>query len=104
MKICVFSPQVVQQDDVVCVTKEAVQDKNAVNIKLKALSNCVSGENTSFRLLRKNKNCMCSVQQNEVKKSDLVENKFVSGIVRPAGQGSGHTHEPTNCQHSPVCF
>lgn len=72
MKICDFSPQVVPQDDVVCVTKEAVHDKNAVNIKLKASSNCVSGENTSFRLLRKNKNCMCSVQQNKVNKSDLV--------------------------------
>lgn len=96
MKICDFSPQVLPQDDVVCVTKEAVQDKKAVNIKLKASSNCVSGENTSFRLLRKNKNCICSVQQNTVTKSDLVENKFVCGTVRPAGQCSGHTHEPTN--------
>lgn len=96
MKICDFSPQVLPQDDVVCVTKEAVQDKKAVNIKLKASSNCVSGENTSFRLLRKNKNCICSVQQNTVTKSDLVENKIVCGTVRPAGQCSGHTHEPTN--------
>lgn len=102
--ICDFSPQVVPQDDVVCVTKDAVQDKNAVNIKLKASSNCVSGENTYFRLLRKNKNCMRSVQQNKVNKSYLVKNKFVCGIVRPAGQGSSRTHGPTNCQHSPVCF
>lgn len=39
---CSLSPQVVTQEDVICVNKEAVQDKNAVNIKLKASSNCVS--------------------------------------------------------------
>lgn len=39
---CVSSPQVVAQEDVVCVSKEAVQDKNAVNLKLKASSSCVS--------------------------------------------------------------
>lgn len=33
-------PQLVPKDDVVCVSKEAVQDKNAVNLKLKAASNC----------------------------------------------------------------
>ncbi len=46
----VFSLQPVPQDDVVCVSKEVVHDKNAVNLKLKASSNCVSSENTSFCL------------------------------------------------------
>lgn len=42
LKACYLSPQVVTQEDVTCVTKEAVQDKNAISIKLKASSNCVS--------------------------------------------------------------
>lgn len=37
-----FSLQPVPKDDVVCVSKEAVQDKNAVKLKLKASSSCVS--------------------------------------------------------------
>lgn len=45
-----LSPQPVPKDDVVCVSKEAVQDKNAVNLKLKASSNCVSQQNVSSGL------------------------------------------------------
>lgn len=48
MKPSDFSLQLVQQDDVVCVSKEAVQEKNAVNAKLKASSSCVSSANTYF--------------------------------------------------------
>lgn len=37
-----FYLQPVPKEDVVCVSKEAVEDKNSVSLKLKASSNCVS--------------------------------------------------------------
>lgn len=40
-------PKPAPQDDVVCVTKEAVQDKNAVSLKLKSNSNC---EDTKMKI------------------------------------------------------
>lgn len=40
----------VSQDDVVCVSKEAVQDKNAVSLKLKSTSTCVSLQDKPFLL------------------------------------------------------
>lgn len=45
-----FPLQPMEQEDVVCVSKDVVQDKNAVNLKLKASSTCVSSENTPFCL------------------------------------------------------
>ncbi|XP_056886937.1 hematopoietic progenitor cell antigen CD34 isoform X2 [Takifugu flavidus] len=40
-------PQVVTQDDVICVSQEAVQNRNAVSLKLKSSSTC---ENTRVKL------------------------------------------------------
>lgn len=38
------------KDDVVCVSKEAVQNKNAVSLKLKETSSCVSSNTFSMQL------------------------------------------------------
>lgn len=53
------------KDDVVCVSKEAVQDKNAVKLKLKASSTCVSTRKKTPSVLLCNLDlCWCEIITN----------------------------------------
>ncbi|KAA8593238.1 hypothetical protein FQN60_009354 [Etheostoma spectabile] len=69
-------PRPVPQEDVVCVSKEAVQDKNAVNLKLKASSNCKDSKMKIESVLQQlcGEDCKLDIYQED--NSDEV---FVSG-------------------------
>lgn len=76
-------PQPVPQDDVVCVSKEAVQDRNAVTLKLKTPSNC---EDTKVRIesvLQElcGEDCKLEIFQEDNSKEILVSGKYVEADV-----------------------
>lgn len=76
-------PQPVPEGDVVCVSKEAVQDKNAVNLKLKTSSNC---EDTRVRIesvLRElcGEDCKLKIFQEDNSDEILVSGKYVEADV-----------------------
>ncbi|XP_073324413.1 uncharacterized protein [Pagrus major] len=76
-------PQPVPKDDVVCVSKEAVQDKNAVKLKLKASSNCedtkVKIESVQQELC--GEDCKLEIFQEDNSDEILVSGKYVEDDV-----------------------
>jgi len=76
-------PQPVPQDDVVCVSKEAVQDKNAVNLKLKASSNCQDTKMKIQSVLQElcGEDCKLQIYQEDNSDEILVSGPYVEGDV-----------------------
>ncbi|XP_069005487.1 hematopoietic progenitor cell antigen CD34 [Embiotoca jacksoni] len=76
-------PRPVPQDDVVCVSKEAVQDKNAVNLKLKALSNCKDTKVKIESVLQElcGEDCKLELYQEDNTDEILVSGKYVEDDV-----------------------
>ncbi|XP_042352872.1 hematopoietic progenitor cell antigen CD34 [Plectropomus leopardus] len=75
-------PQVVP-DDIVCVSKEAVQDKNAVNLKLKASSNCEDTKKkiASVRQELCGEDCKLDIYQEDNSDEIIVSGKYVEDDV-----------------------
>lgn len=76
-------PKPVSQDDVVCVSKEAVQDKNAVNLKLKASSNCEDTKVKIESVLQElcGEDCKLEIYQEDNTDEILVSGKYVEDDV-----------------------
>ncbi|XP_034725307.1 hematopoietic progenitor cell antigen CD34 [Etheostoma cragini] len=76
-------PRPVPQEDVVCVTKEAVQDKNAVNLKLKASSNCKDSKMKIESVLQQlcGEDCKLDIYQEDNSGEVLVSGKYVEDDV-----------------------
>ncbi|GAA6216834.1 hematopoietic progenitor cell antigen CD34 [Lates japonicus] len=76
-------PKLVPRDDVVCVSKEAVQDKNAVNLKLKASSNCVDTKVKIESVLQElcGEDCKLEIYQEDNSDEILVSGKYVEADV-----------------------
>ncbi|XP_072308311.1 uncharacterized protein [Eucyclogobius newberryi] len=76
-------PKPVPRDDVVCVTKEAVQDKNAVSLKLKSNSNC---EDTKIKIVSVleelcGEDCKLQLYQEDNTNQILVAGDYVEADV-----------------------
>ncbi|XP_028303173.1 hematopoietic progenitor cell antigen CD34 isoform X2 [Gouania willdenowi] len=73
----------VPRDDVVCVTKEAVQDKNAVNLKLKESSNCEETKVKIESVLQElcGEDCKLEIYQEDGSDEILVSGKYVEADV-----------------------
>ncbi|KAM9859069.1 uncharacterized protein ACBR49_006744 [Aulostomus maculatus] len=76
-------PQPVPQDDVVCVSKEAVQDKNAVNLRLKASSNCKDTKVKIESVLQElcGEDCKLDIYQEDNSDQILVSGQYVEDDV-----------------------
>ncbi|XP_051269652.1 hematopoietic progenitor cell antigen CD34 isoform X2 [Dicentrarchus labrax] len=76
-------PKPVPQDDVVCVSKEAVQDKNAVNLKLKASSNCEETKVKLESVLQElcGEDCKLEIFQEDNSDEILVSGKYVEADI-----------------------
>ncbi|XP_044073023.1 hematopoietic progenitor cell antigen CD34 [Siniperca chuatsi] len=76
-------PQPVPQDDVICVSKEAVQNKNAVNLKLKASSNCKDTKVKIESVLQElcGEDCKLEIFQEDNSDEILVSGKYVEADV-----------------------
>ncbi|KAJ0023153.1 hypothetical protein NQD34_003052 [Periophthalmus magnuspinnatus] len=76
-------PKPVPQDDVVCVTKEAVQDKNAVNLKLKSASNCEDTKTKIVSVLEElcGEDCKLQLYQEDNTDQILVAGDYVEADV-----------------------
>lgn len=76
-------PQPVPQDDVVCVSKEAVQDKNAVSLKLKASSNCEDTKVKIESVLQElcGEDCKLEIFQEPNSDEIIVSGKYVEDDV-----------------------
>ncbi|KAM7422091.1 hypothetical protein PAMA_010255 [Pampus argenteus] len=76
-------PQPVPEEDVVCVSKEAVQDKNAVNLKLKASSNCKDTRVKIESVLQElcGEDCKLQIYQEDNSDEILVSGPYVEGDV-----------------------
>ncbi|XP_054473552.1 hematopoietic progenitor cell antigen CD34 [Anoplopoma fimbria] len=76
-------PRLVPQDDVVCVSKEAVQDKNAVNLKLKASSSCKETKVKLESVLQElcGEDCKLDIYQEDNSDQILVSGKYVEDDV-----------------------
>uniref|UniRef100_A0A8D3A382 Hematopoietic progenitor cell antigen CD34 n=1 Tax=Scophthalmus maximus TaxID=52904 RepID=A0A8D3A382_SCOMX len=76
-------PAPVPKDDVVCVSKEAVQDKNAVNLKLKASSNCEDTKLKIESVLEElcGEDCKLEIYQEDNTDEILVSGKYVEDDV-----------------------
>ncbi|XP_056294399.1 hematopoietic progenitor cell antigen CD34 isoform X1 [Pseudoliparis swirei] len=76
-------PRLVPQDDVVCVSKEAVQDKNAVNLKLKASSSCKDTKVKIESVLQElcGEDCKLDLYQEDNSDQILVSGKYVEDDV-----------------------
>uniref|UniRef100_A0A3Q3WQL8 Uncharacterized protein n=1 Tax=Mola mola TaxID=94237 RepID=A0A3Q3WQL8_MOLML len=69
-------------DDVICVSKEAVQDKNGINLKLKAASNC---ENTKVKIesvLQElcGEDCKLEIYQEDNSDETIISGKHVEDV------------------------
>ncbi|KAM3620789.1 uncharacterized protein V6R79_001965 [Siganus canaliculatus] len=77
------TPKLLPLDDVVCVTKEAVQNKNAVSLKLKAPSNCdetrVKIQSVLLELC--GEDCKLEIFQEDNSDEILVSGKYVEDDV-----------------------
>ncbi|XP_022046863.1 hematopoietic progenitor cell antigen CD34 isoform X2 [Acanthochromis polyacanthus] len=71
------------QEDVICVKKEAVQDKNAVNLKLKATSNCEDTKVKIISVLQElcGEDCKLEIYQENNSDEILVSGKYVEDDV-----------------------
>lgn len=76
-------PKPVPQDDVVCVTKEAVQDKNAVSLKLKSSSNCEDTKTKIQSVLEElcGEDCKLQLYQEDGSDQILVAGDYVETDV-----------------------
>ncbi|XP_032368580.1 hematopoietic progenitor cell antigen CD34 [Etheostoma spectabile] len=76
-------PRPVPQEDVVCVSKEAVQDKNAVNLKLKASSNCKDSKMKIESVLQQlcGEDCKLDIYQEDNSDEVFVSGKYVEDDV-----------------------
>lgn len=76
-------PQLAPQDDVVCVSKEAVQDKNAVNLKLKASSSCKETKVKIESVLQElcGEDCKIDIYQEDNTDDVTVSGKYVEDDV-----------------------
>lgn len=76
-------PQPVPQDDVVCVSKEVVQDKNAVNLRLKASSNCKDTKVKIESVLQElcGEDCKLDIYQEDNSDEIIVSGKYVEDDV-----------------------
>ncbi|XP_068598118.1 hematopoietic progenitor cell antigen CD34 [Brachionichthys hirsutus] len=70
-------------DDVVCVGKEAVQNKNAVKLKLKAASNCEDSKAKIGSVLQQlcDKDCKLEIFQEDDTDEIIVSGKYVEADV-----------------------
>ncbi|XP_074530936.1 uncharacterized protein LOC141793938 isoform X2 [Halichoeres trimaculatus] len=76
-------PKPVPQDDVVCVSKEAVQDKNAVSLKLKAASTCKETKMKIESVLQElcGEDCKLEIYQEDNTDEIIVSGKYVEDDV-----------------------
>ncbi|XP_055016656.1 hematopoietic progenitor cell antigen CD34 isoform X2 [Boleophthalmus pectinirostris] len=76
-------PKPVPQDDVICVSKEAVQDKNAVSLKLKSASNCEDTRTKIASVLEElcGEDCKLQLYQEDNTDQILVAGDYVEGDV-----------------------
>lgn len=76
-------PKPAPQDDVVCVTKEAVQDKNAVSLKLKSNSNCEDTKAKIQSVLEElcGEDCKLQLYQEDNSNQILVAGDYVEADV-----------------------
>ncbi|XP_035006539.2 hematopoietic progenitor cell antigen CD34 isoform X2 [Hippoglossus stenolepis] len=72
-------PGLAPNDDVVCVTKEAVQNKNAVSLKLKASSNCKDTKQKIESVVQElcGEDCKLELYQEDNTDEILVSGKYV---------------------------
>ncbi|XP_053299318.1 hematopoietic progenitor cell antigen CD34 [Pleuronectes platessa] len=70
-------------DDVVCVTKEAVQNKNAVSLKLKASSNCKDTKQKIESVVQElcGEDCKLELYQEDNSDEILVSGKYVEDDI-----------------------
>ncbi|XP_071375217.1 hematopoietic progenitor cell antigen CD34 [Centroberyx affinis] len=78
-------PAEIPKSDVMCVTKEAVQDKDAVSLKLKASSNCEETRSKIASVLQElcGEDCKLDVFQDDNSNEILVSGQYVE--ADPAG-------------------
>ncbi|CAJ1050190.1 hematopoietic progenitor cell antigen CD34 [Xyrichtys novacula] len=76
-------PDIKPQDDVVCVSKEAVQDKNAVSLKLKAASTCEKTKVKIESVLQElcGEDCKLEIYQADDTDEIIVSGKYVEDDV-----------------------
>ncbi|CAL9704648.1 unnamed protein product [Knipowitschia caucasica] len=76
-------PKPVPQDDVICVTKEAVMDKNAVSLKLKSNSNCEDTKTKIVSVLEElcGEDCKLQLYQEDGSDQILVMGDYVEADV-----------------------
>ncbi|XP_026163900.1 hematopoietic progenitor cell antigen CD34 [Mastacembelus armatus] len=76
-------PELVPRDDVICVSKEAVQDKNAVSLKLKNSSNCKDTKMKIESALRElcGEDCKLEIYQEDPSDEVIVSGKYVESDV-----------------------
>ncbi|XP_029006287.1 hematopoietic progenitor cell antigen CD34 isoform X2 [Betta splendens] len=76
-------PQNIPKDDVVCVSKEAVQDKNAVSLKLKSSSNCKDTKAKIQSVLQElcGEDCKLEIYQEDNSDETIVSGKYVEDDV-----------------------
>lgn len=76
-------PKPAPQDDVVCVTKEAVQEKNAVSLKLKSNSNCEDTKAKIQSVLEElcGEDCKLQLYQEDNSDQILVAGDYVEADV-----------------------
>lgn len=72
-------PKLVPQDDVICVSKEAVQDKNAVSLKLKTTSTCEQTKVKIESVLQElcGEDCKLDIYQEDNTDEIIVSGKYV---------------------------
>lgn len=76
-------PKLVPQDDVICVSKEAVQDKNAVSLKLKTTSTCEQTKVKIESVLQElcGEDCKLEIYQEDNTDELIVSGKYVEDDV-----------------------
>lgn len=76
-------PKPVPKDDVTCVSKEAIGDKNAVSLKLKASSNCEDSKVKIESVLQElcGEDCKLVIYQEDNSDEILVSGKYVEDDV-----------------------
>ncbi|XP_034056904.1 hematopoietic progenitor cell antigen CD34-like [Gymnodraco acuticeps] len=76
-------PQPVLKEDVVCVSKEAVEDKNSVSLKLKASSNCEDTKKKIESVLQElcGEDCKLEIYQEDNTDEIIVSGKYVEDDV-----------------------
>ncbi|XP_029907867.1 hematopoietic progenitor cell antigen CD34 [Myripristis murdjan] len=74
-----YVPQPAPPSDVICVTKEAVQDKDAVHLKLKAPSNCEDTRSKIASVLQElcGEDCKLNIFQEDNSDEILVSGQYV---------------------------